>query len=113
VSAARPRYRLSTIWYQAASDASGVHTVNAGTTGGMSATPERPRRRWSEQSRAQRYAFVQTQLLFWVLYAVAVYLVATHVGVVFAVVVFGVGLASTALAMVIGMRMRRNRDGRR
>ncbi|HEY6886364.1 MAG TPA: hypothetical protein VI300_01255 [Solirubrobacter sp.] len=62
-------------------------------------------------SRAERYAFVQSQVLFWTLYAVAIYLVATHVGVWLAVVVFGSGIVLTAAATVIGIRI--GRSGKR
>jgi hypothetical protein len=31
------------------------------------------RRRWSEKSRAEKYAFIQSQVLFWGLYLVAMY----------------------------------------
>ena len=70
----------------------------------------RPRRRWNDRSRAEKYAFIQSQVLFWALYAVAIYLVATHVGVWFAVFAFGGSIVLTAAATVIGIRRRRNRN---
>jgi hypothetical protein len=70
----------------------------------------RPRRPWSDRSRAEKYAFIQSQVLFWGLYLVAMYLVATHVGVWFAVVAFGGGIVLTAAATVLGIRRRRDRN---
>jgi hypothetical protein len=61
-------------------------------------------------SKAEKYALVQSQVLFWTLYAVAAFLVATHVGVWFAIATFGCGIVLTAAATVIGIRLRRNRD---
>jgi cytochrome b subunit of formate dehydrogenase len=64
-------------------------------------------RPWSERSRAEKYAFIQSQVLFWVLYLVAMYLVATHIGVWFAVFAFGGSIVLTAVATVLGVRRRR------
>jgi hypothetical protein len=51
------------------------------------------RRRWSEKSRAERHAFVQTR-----------------VGVWFAIVAFGGSIVLTPAATVIGIRRGRNRQ---
>ena len=69
----------------------------------------RPRRRWNDRSRVEKYAFIQSQALFWGLYAVAIYLVATHVGIWFAVFAFGGSIVLTAAVTVIGIGRRRNR----
>ena len=65
------------------------------------------------RSRAEKYALIQSQVLFWALYLVAIYLVATHVGVWFAVFAFGNSIVLTGVATVIGLRLRRRRDHRR
>ena len=69
----------------------------------------RRRRRWREKSRAEKYAFIQRQVLFWALYLAAIYLVATHVSVWLAVVAFGGSIVLTAAATVVGVRRRRKR----
>jgi hypothetical protein len=61
-------------------------------------------------SRVERYAFVQHQVLFLALYVVAVYLVATNVGVGTAIFVFGVGILGTAAAIFVGIRRKRRRS---
>jgi hypothetical protein len=67
-------------------------------------------RRWKDMSRAHKYAFIQTQVLFWALYIVAIYLVATNVGVTTAAFVFGGGILGTVGAAFIGVRRRRGRN---
>jgi hypothetical protein len=62
-------------------------------------------------SRAERYAFVQHQVLFLALYVIAIYLVATKVGVGTAIFVFGSGIVVTAAATFVGIRRKRNRAG--
>jgi small-conductance mechanosensitive channel len=65
--------------------------------------------RWRERSRAEKYAFVQSQALFWGLYVVAIYLVATHLGVGVAILVFGGGLLAAAIGVFIGVWLKRRR----
>ena len=61
-------------------------------------------------SRVERYAFVQHQVLFLALYVVAVYLVATKVGVGTAIFVFGGGILVTVAATFVGIRRKRSRS---
>jgi Flp pilus assembly protein TadB len=44
--------------------------------------PRRAPEWWSDMSGARKYAFVQSQVLFWVLFLVAAYLLFSHVGLV-------------------------------
>jgi hypothetical protein len=67
-------------------------------------------RRWKDLSRPETYGHIQSQVLFWALYAVAAYLVAANVGVWTAVLVFGGGLLVAAVATFAGLRLRRRRD---
>jgi hypothetical protein len=60
--------------------------------------------------RVEKYALLQSQLLFWALYAVAIYLIATNLGVGTAIIVFGGGILVTAAATLVGIRRRRNRS---
>lgn len=64
---------------------------------------------WSDWSRAHKWAFVQSQVLFWGLYLVVMYLFAKHEGVMFAVLVFGGSLVGAGIATFIGLRLSRKR----
>ena len=55
-------------------------------------------RRWKDMPGVEKYAFIQSQSLFWGLYAVAICLVATNLGVGTAILVFGGGILVTAAA---------------
>jgi hypothetical protein len=61
-------------------------------------------------SRGERYVFVQHYVLLLALYVVAVYLVATNVGVGTAIVVFGGVILVAAVATFVGIRRKRHRS---
>lgn len=66
-------------------------------------------RRWKDWPRAEKYAFIQSQVFFWALYVAAFYLVATNIGIGAAVFVFGGGIVATSAATIIGIRRRRRK----
>lgn len=67
-------------------------------------------RRWRDMSGAEKYAFIQSQVLFWALYGIAFYLVATNLGFVTAAFVFGGGIVVAAVGTIFGLRLRRRRN---
>jgi hypothetical protein len=73
------------------------------------AAPRRDPEWWSDLSGARKYVFVQSQVLFWVLFGVVVYLVFTNLG-----LAAGLILVVPVLAMwawiLIAMRRRYKRQ---
>jgi hypothetical protein len=61
-------------------------------------------------SGVEKYALIQHEVLFLALYIVALYFVATRVGIGTAVLVFGGGLLVTLAGAVVGIKRRRNRS---